>query len=111
MSNELLGAVKGIRFDKNAASNEAAPTTTIDWSRSSNGVFRSGFWSSEPGTSRISYDKDEICTLLEGKVRLTDESGNAEIYEAGDTFLIPNGFKGEWETIASVHKFFAVYEP
>jgi uncharacterized cupin superfamily protein len=34
-----------------------------------------------------------------------------EEYVAGDTFLIPNGFTGTWETVKHVKKFFAIYKP
>jgi len=33
-----------------------------------------------------------------------------ETYRAGDSFLIPSGFKGTWETIEPVRKFFVIYE-
>src|SRR6188472_30316 len=100
----LLSAVKTIRFDPDATSDPTTPTTTFDWYRSPNGGFRSGFWSSKPGRSEIAYDKDELCTLLDGVVRLTDESGHTETYQAGDTFLIPKGFKGVWETVETTRK-------
>ena len=42
---------------------------------------------------------------------LTDASGKTVTYRAGDTFLIPFGFKGIWETVEPVRKFFAVHKP
>jgi hypothetical protein len=49
--------------------------------------------------------------LIEGLVRLTDESGHVETYKGGDTFLIPNGFKGVWENVEPVRKIYAIHEP
>jgi len=43
-------------------------------------------------------------------VKLTDADGNVETYRAGDSFLIPSGFSGSWETIEPVRKFFVIYE-
>ena len=68
-----------------------------------------------PKARRLLRVNDEILAELtgedlEGEVRLTDESGHTETYVAGDTFVIPKGFKGVWETVKPVRKFFAVYE-
>ena len=53
----------------------------------------------------------ELCVLLEGVVRLPDAAGHVETYRSGDTFLIPNGFTGTWETVEPVRKFYAVFVP
>ena len=36
----------------------------------------------------------EFGYILEGKVRITDDEGASEIYQAGDTIVTPKGFKG-----------------
>lgn len=108
--SKASGTVGSIRFDANAASSPDAPTTTIEWYASGNGAFRTGFWSSQPVRRDVNYVMDEICFILEGKVELTDASGHAEIYVAGDTFVIPAGFKGVWETVEPTRKFFAIHK-
>jgi uncharacterized protein len=100
-----------IRFDAAARGDGATRTTTKEWYRDPSGSFKSGFWSAQPGKSEIAYDIDELCVLIEGVVRLTDATGHVETYHAGDTFLIPNGFKGVWETVEPVRKFYAVFAP
>jgi uncharacterized cupin superfamily protein len=103
--------VAAIRFDPDARGDTSASSTTHEWYRDPTGHFRTGFWSAAPGCIAISAEKDELCVILEGVVRLTDAAGRAEIYRRGDTFLIPNGFKGVWETVEPVRKFYAVHRP
>ena len=105
----LTVSVHTIPFDRAAQGDAGARVTTKLWYSDPDGAFRTGFWAAQPGTSPIHYTKDELCTLLEGTVRLTSEDGIVATYTAGDTFLIPKGFKGTWETVAAVRKFFAVY--
>src|SRR5262245_59290684 len=109
--SEATTIVQTIKFDPDAKSDPAMQTTTTDWYADPTGAFRSGFWSSKPGRSEVHYQKDELCTLLAGVVRLTDEGGKTVTYRAGDTFLIPFGFKGVWENVEPVRKFFAVHKP
>lgn len=78
---------------------------------SSNGVFSSGFWSSEPIRRDIAYKMDELCVILEGHVRLTDAAGHTESYRAGDVFVIPAGFTGVWESVEPTRKFYAIHKP
>ena len=106
-----VDVVQTIRFERAEKGDAGAAHTSRDWYTSPNGAFRTGFWSSERGKWDIHYKKDELCLLLEGVVRLTDSSGHVEIYSAGDTFVIPTGFQGSWETVEPVRKFFAVHRP
>ncbi len=108
---DILEAVQAIRFDASAKLDAAAPSTTAQWYADPTGRFKSGFWASEPGRAEVHYLKDELCVLLEGTVRLTDEAGRVETYRGGDTFLIPNGFKGVWETVEPTRKFYAIHTP
>jgi uncharacterized cupin superfamily protein len=103
--------LRTIRFDPDAQGDPCASTTTREWYSNRAGNFKTGFWASEPGRAQIHYTKDELCVILDGKVRLTDASGHAETYAKGDTFLIPNGFKGVWETLEPVRKFYAIHSP
>jgi uncharacterized protein len=101
--------IKTIRFDPAVEADPAAPTTTREWYADPTGSFKTGFWSSEPGRAEIRYDKDELCVILEGAVRLTDGAGEAQTYRGGDTFLIPRGFTGVWETLEPTRKFYAIH--
>lgn len=100
-----------IRFDPTAEIDASTPTTTHEWYADPTGRFKSGFWASAPGRWDVTYDEDEFCVLLAGTVRLTDASGKVETYRTGDTFLIPSGFVGVWETVEPVRKFYAIHRP
>jgi uncharacterized protein len=109
MLDATAEAVTTIRFDADARGEASSPTTTKEWYSDPGGNFRSGFWAAQPGRAEIHYTKDELCVLLEGVVRLTDALGRVETYRQGDTFLIPKGFKGVWETVEPVRKFYAIH--
>jgi uncharacterized cupin superfamily protein len=74
------------------------------------GQFFAGIWESSVGKWRINYTENEFCAILEGKVVLTDESGKAETFGKGDSFVIPSGFAGTWETVEPVRKYYAIFE-
>lgn len=103
--NDSSPAVSTIRFDPTTQGDPNRKTTTIDWYSDPTNTFRSGFWSATPAKYDIAYEKDELCVLIEGTVRLTNSTGEVATYTAGDTFLIPCGFRGTWESIGAVRKF------
>ncbi len=72
--------------------------------------FFCGVWESTTGKWTLNYTEDEFCYMLEGKAILTDESGQTEIFIKGDSFVIPAGFKGSWETIGNAKKLYSIYE-
>jgi uncharacterized cupin superfamily protein len=106
-----MAVVRSIRFDRNAPVDPSAPTTTHNWYEDSTGVLSSGFWASNPNRAEVDYTEDEFCYILEGRVRLTDSAGETEEYKAGDAFVIPKGFKGVWETVEPVKKFYVIHQP
>ena len=72
--------------------------------------FYAGIYECTAGKWRVSYDEDEFCTLIEGAVRLISESGDIQEFSAPASFLIPRGFKGFWEPLGKLRKFFVIYE-
>lgn len=74
------------------------------------GKFFSGIWESEVGKWRISYTEEEFCHLLKGISIVTDEDGESVTLRAGDSFVIPRGFKGSWEVVEVSRKEYAIYE-
>jgi len=74
------------------------------------GNFHCGVWVSEPGTWRVHYTEDEFCMMLEGEAVLTDAAGVSRRYAAGDAFVVPAGFRGSWQSIGNVRKYYAIYE-
>ncbi len=69
----------------------------------------SGIYECTAGKWRVSYDEDEFCTLLEGKLRMTSETGEIQEFTAPQSFLIPQGYKGFWEPLGQLRKFFVIY--
>jgi len=73
--------------------------------------FFAGVWEAEPGCWRISYTENEFCQILSGRSVLRDQQGNAYPLKAGDKFVIPAGFEGEWEVLETTRKTYAIYQP
>ena len=73
--------------------------------------FFSGIWSSTEGKWRVQYGEHEFCSLLEGHVRLQSDDGSVVEFHAGDSFVIPAGFTGTWETVQAVRKLYVIYVP
>jgi len=74
------------------------------------GQFHAGVWQGEAGAWRVIYDphEEELCTLLEGRVRLTGSDGAVREFAAGDTFVVPGGYTGIWENLTRVRKTYAI---
>lgn len=72
--------------------------------------FFAGIWSSDVGAFRVSYTEEELCYLLEGRVRLTDSSGAAREFGQGSAFVIPAGFEGVWETLEPAKKIYTIWQ-
>lgn len=80
------------------------------FSDSSNQFF-AGVWSSTRGKWRVSYGENEFCHILAGRVALTGENGERSEFAAGDSFVVPAGFAGTWETLEDCRKLYAIFEP
>ena len=75
------------------------------------GHFSTGVWASSPGKWNFEQTgSEEFCYLIEGKAILEDVEGRITRFEKGDAFVIPVGFKGSWETVEPLKKFYAVFE-
>ncbi len=73
------------------------------------GRFHAGHWRADPGTVEVNYTEDELCVILEGRVRLTGPDGTAE-FGPGDAFVIAAGFAGTWESVGRVTKIYAILD-
>lgn len=109
-----------IAFDRDAASpreiltdDPAAvdtPFTARSWRcfvRPDKGAL-AGIWEAGPHLERIDCDYDEMCHILEGRVRLTDAGGTARAFGPGDSFVVARGFTGTWENLTPVRKVFFI---
>lgn len=74
------------------------------------GQFHCGLWEGAVGTLRVAYTENELCVLLSGHIELADEAGAVRGFAAGDAFVIPAGFRGEWRTLEACRKIYAIFE-
>ena len=72
--------------------------------------FFAGIWQSSVGAKSVNQTEEEVCVILEGRVRLTDLTGNAKEFGAGSTFVLPAGFEGTWETLEPVKKIYMIWQ-
>jgi uncharacterized protein len=86
-------------------------TETINHYTDPTEQFFTGIWSSSVGAKSVNYTEEEVCVILEGRVRLSDLQGNAKEFGAGSTFVLPAGFKGTWETLEAVKKIYVIWQP
>jgi uncharacterized cupin superfamily protein len=91
----------------------AGQPTQRSWNHftSSDDKFFAGIWEAEPGCWKIRYTENEFCQILSGRSILRDASGKETTLEAGDNFVIPAGFEGEWEVVETTRKIYAIYQP
>ena len=64
---------------------------------SPDGRMETGIWECTPG--RFTADRTkiaEICHILTGRVSLHDEDGTSRDIGAGEMFVLPLGWRGEW---------------
>lgn len=69
-----------------------------------------GIYECTAGKWKVSYNEDEFCTLIEGKLRMTSDTGDVQEFKAPDSFMIPSGYSGTWEPLTQLRKFFVIYE-
>ena len=70
--------------------------------------FYTGVWQSEVGAWRVAYDEDELCVILAGRVRLTEDGGEAREFGRGEALVVPRGFRGGWDTVEPLRKSYAI---
>ncbi|MFJ1311425.1 cupin domain-containing protein [Agrobacterium sp. P15N1-A] len=66
-----------------------------------------GYWEGEVGS--ISFEQwpyTEVCSILTGKVGLRDRVGAVVEFGAGEGFVVPKDWSGEWLTLEKSTKFF-----
>lgn len=76
--------------------------------KSADGSLMAGTWTSTPGKWHVFSDRDEFCVFLSGHAQLISEDGTVQDFHAGDSFLIPNGFKGYWNVLEKTVKHFVI---
>lgn len=74
-------------------------------------AFHVGVWEGPPARWRVKYTEHEFCHIVFGNLRITDTHGVSIYAGRGDSFVIPAGFVGVWETLERTRKIYVIYEP
>ena len=78
----------------------------------SQGNVTAGVWECSPCKEEIQrYGVDELCAVLSGSVTITNADGHAETFGPGDSFVMPQDFKGTWHITETLRKFWMIVEP
>ena len=90
---------------------ESLATQTWNHYTDPTGQFFAGVWAAAPGTMTVHYTEEELCVILEGRVKISDNTGASKTFGPGDSFTIPAGFSGTWENLDPVRKIYAIWQP
>jgi len=84
------------------------------WNHYSNasGEVYAGIWACEPGAWRIEMGEreDEFFFVTRGRCRLHDEQGAVVDCAAGQSLVIPAGFRGVFEVIEAMEKHYMIVD-
>jgi uncharacterized cupin superfamily protein len=85
--------------------------TSEYFSARSHGV-RTGLWESEVGAYRIEFphSKHEVFHVLAGEIHVTADGGDDLVFKAGDTGVLPAGFRGVFRIVEHARKVYTVTE-
>lgn len=72
---------------------------------------QAGHWRCTPGRWTVAYDETEYCRIIAGSGAVIDSEGRRTPIAAGDEFVVPAGFTGEWEVIETMTKTYMVVLP
>ena len=81
---------------------------TVLWT-SPDGKMETGIWECTPG--RFTADRSEIaeiCHILTGRVSLHNADGTSREIGAGEMFVLPLGWRGEWTIHERTRKIFTM---
>jgi uncharacterized cupin superfamily protein len=68
-------------------------------------------WQADLGRWKVNYTEYEFCQILTGVSILHSSDGSSKKLIAGDNFVIPAGFSGEWQVIETTKKIYVIFEP
>jgi uncharacterized protein len=102
---------EGVIAPERMVSGEPCHTRTWNHYTDPTAQFFAGIWASDVGAMSVAYTEEELCYILEGRVRLTDVNGAAKEFGPGSAFVIPAGFAGVWDTLEPVKKIYTIWQP
>ena len=84
--------------------------TTFNHFTNSTGEVFAGEWTSEVGSWRIEFGatEDEFFFVTQGRVRIIGDSGQTTELAAGQSIVIPAGFRGIFEVVEPVKKHYMI---
>ncbi len=95
---------------RNVAGDPPAETGHVFFTNAA-GNLTAGVWQATAYKEKIDgYPVDELMVVLEGSVTITDAEGVSETFSAGDTFIMPKGFRGTWENTETMRKYYMILE-
>lgn len=69
-----------------------------------------GFWKASVGRSHWDFaDYTEAVLVLSGRLIATEEGGEPVEFGPGDAAVFPLGWKGEWDVVEELRKFYAIF--
>lgn len=86
--------------------------TTWEHFTAARGDLSAGIWACEPGAWNIAFPdgKDEFFCVIEGRIRISDQAGNAAEFGPGEAGVIPAGFTGCLRVLEAVRKHYVVID-
>ncbi|MDH3376739.1 MAG: cupin domain-containing protein [Gammaproteobacteria bacterium] len=86
------------------------PRASVRFDRgSADSAQRLGVWMCTPGTFECVESGDELQTVLEGKLSVTQADGTVHEFTSGDSFYTDKGERLIWEIVQTVKKVFFAY--
>ena len=90
---------------------EGDPRGLVHWLRTSgtgDGALMAGIFVGQPSRFNYVFETDETFHVIEGRVTITLESGEAVTLTAGDIASFPKGARAIWEITEPLKKFFVI---
>ncbi|MFM7159463.1 MAG: cupin domain-containing protein [Planctomycetaceae bacterium] len=88
---------------------EGRPFGEVHWLRttgSGSGLLLAGLWKHPPATFDYTFPADETLHVLEGRVRIQVQGGDAVELRPGDLASFPRGALSTWTILEPLKKFF-----
>jgi len=73
------------------------------------GILEFGLWKCAPGPSRWLFETNESITVIEGRMTVSEDNGEAYDIGAGDSAVFAKGWSGTWDIHETVLKVYTVF--
>ena len=73
------------------------------------GGVTAGLWEATPYAERFNdFGATEMAVIVSGRVRITPDGGAAQDFGPGEVYLLKKGFKGTFEVLETLRKYYMV---